>query len=247
MSENRNNNEFSSPPKVLIFGGTGAIGKEICSHYKVRGWDVTVTSRKPFKADDHVFWDVLTPNPSNNEQLTKALKARGQFNAVCWAQGKNCSDSIYDFDLNEHMDLYNANVTYILASLSFLLSGELLAKSSKLCVISSIWQKVSKQNKLSYCVSKSALHGLVLSLATDLAKDGHTINAVLPGVLDTPMTRQNLTEKQIATVLSGTLHNKLPNIGDVAKCVYDLCNPESFSVTGQFVSVDFGFSNAKLI
>ena len=120
MSENRNNSEFSSPPKVLIFGGTGAIGKEICSHYKVRGWDVTVTSRKPFKADDHVFWDVLTPNPSNNEQLTKALKARGQFNAVCWAQGKNCSDSIYDFDLNEHMDLYNANVTYILASLSFL-------------------------------------------------------------------------------------------------------------------------------
>ena len=65
------------------------------------------------------------------------------------------------------MAIYQANVAYILVTLKALLSASLLAPSSRLCIISSIWQKLARQNKLSYTVSKAALQGLVLSAAVE--------------------------------------------------------------------------------
>jgi Dehydrogenases with different specificities (related to short-chain alcohol dehydrogenases) len=64
-------------------------------------------------------------------------------------------------------------------------------------VISSIWQNIARQNKLSYCVTKAALQGLIQSLMIDLGSAGHLVNAVLPGVLDTQMTRNNLLAEQL--------------------------------------------------
>jgi NAD(P)-dependent dehydrogenase (short-subunit alcohol dehydrogenase family) len=93
------------------------------------------------------------------------------YTAVCWAQGANLNDSVHTFDRDKHLDLYEANVVYILVTLKALLDAELLAPAARLCVISSIWQNLARQQKLSYCVSKAALQGLVLSAAADLADD----------------------------------------------------------------------------
>ena len=88
-------------------------------------------------------------------------------------------------------------------------SSERLAGGARLCVISSIWQTSARPNKLSYMVSKAALQGLVLSAATDLAERGILVNAVLPGALDTPMTRQNLTAEQIDRIAGMTKFDRL--------------------------------------
>ncbi|MBT6530416.1 MAG: SDR family oxidoreductase, partial [Betaproteobacteria bacterium] len=124
---------------------------------------------------------------------------------------------------------------------------DVLEKPSRLCIVSSIWQNRARQTKLSYCVTKSALKGVVLSLATDLAIDGHLINAVLPGVLDTPMTQANLRPDQIAHVTEQTKFGRLPTLDDVSSAIYSLCSVKNTGVTGQFVEVDLGFSNVRLI
>ncbi len=129
-----------------------------------------------------------------------------QFDAVVWAQGANCSDDIYTFDLKAHEAVYAANVTYILVSLQVLLRYKLLAPAARLCIISSIWQNLARQNKLSYCITKSALQGLVQSLMVDLGRSGYLVNAVLPGALDTPMTRANLSDEQISRLEGMTLN-----------------------------------------
>jgi NAD(P)-dependent dehydrogenase (short-subunit alcohol dehydrogenase family) len=122
-----------------------------------------------------------------------------------------------------------------------------LASGARLCVISSVWQTVARPNKLSYMVSKAALQGLVLSAATDLAERGILINAVLPGAIDTPMTRQNLTPDQIERVAGMTKFDRLAALGDVAALVAFLCSAANTSITGQFVAVDLGFQNARLV
>ena len=146
-----------------------------------------------------------------------------------------------------HQSMYDANVIYILKSLRNLLSNALLNSSAKLCVISSIWQTIARQNKLSYGITKAAIQGLVLSLANDLAKDGHLINAVLPGVIDTPMTHENLTQAQIDNVKRSTQFNKLPKLEDVAHAVYFLCSKENTGTTGQFIKVDLGYSDVRIV
>lgn len=236
---------INQPEKLLLFGGSGAIGSATAQFFRAQGWKVVVVSRQPQQSvADQICWDPLLQ--SNDEGL-KQVAASGPYDAVCWAQGANVNDSVYSFDLETHEQLYRANVLFVLASMKALLVESALKKPARLCVISSIWQNMARQNKLSYCVTKSALQGLILSAANDLGKEGHLINAVLPGVIDTPMTRQNLSEDQINQVIDSTQFGRLPSLDDVAASVYGLCSKLNTGLTGQFVTVDLGYSHVRVI
>ncbi|PKD38017.1 dTDP-4-dehydrorhamnose reductase [Methylomonas sp. Kb3] len=228
--------------KILVFGGTGTIGAHVCQIFDTKGWQVVIASRKQSALPEHILFD-----PFDDNLNLSALKAAGQFNAVCWAQGMNCNDSVYNVDTDKNIELYKANCLFIVKALNILLNENILAENARLAVISSIWQNIARQDKLSYCMTKSALHGLVLSAATDLARDGYLINAVLPGALDTPMTHQNLAPEQLKKIIDATKFNRLATLEDVTNMVYFLCSPENTGITGQFISADLGFSHVRIV
>jgi 3-oxoacyl-[acyl-carrier protein] reductase len=226
---------------LLLFGASGAIGNVIKSHFLNNGWDIAAATRKKKCEDSSFYFDHRDLGSYKN------LSLNAPYNAICFAQGANNNDSIYDFDINKHLELYEANCLFVISALQYLLQNNLLAENAKICVISSIWQEFARQNKLSYSMSKAALSGLINSASIDLGKDGYLINAVLPGVLDTPMTHKNLGENAIQNVLRGTLFNSLPKIENIASLTYYLCSSENNSITGQSIAVDLGFCNAKII
>jgi|UniRef100_UPI00404A9417 3-oxoacyl-[acyl-carrier protein] reductase len=230
---------------LLLFGASGQIGQAVKREFASKGWDiVSIIRTKTQQFNDNISWDVLQDTSGPPLEL---LNMERKFDAVCWAQGANLNDSIYDFSIDRHRAIYDVNVSYTLIALSKLLDSDMLKKPARLSVISSIWQELSKQDKLSYSVTKSALRGLVLSLANDMAKDGHLINAILPGVLDTHMTRINLLPKQIRAVEQATNFKRLPTLDDVARSVFFLSSLENTGITGQFIKVDLGFSNVRSI
>lgn len=230
--------------KILLFGGTGAIGGAISDYFRNKHWRVYPVTRRKSGQLDVISWNPLDDADTSG---AAAVSASGPFDAVCWAQGANCSDSVYSFDRNAHLGIYAANVLYVLQSLNVLLKNNALTKPARLCIISSIWQHMARQEKLSYCVTKAALQGLVLSAANDLGRDGHLVNAVLPGVIDTPMTRRSLLPEQIERVAGSTQFGRLPTLADVAGAVFDLCSPTNTGITGQFINVDLGFSHVRIV
>lgn len=233
--------------RLLLFGATGAIGDAILRAAIARGWQVTGVSRKTPETlpEGSVSW--IAADPLDVSFRAEQLASGGPYDGVCWAQGANLNDSVYDVDARRHLEIYNANCTYILVTLQALLQVGLLGRGARLCVISSIWQEMARQNKLSYCMSKAALRGLVLSAAADLAKDGHCINAVLPGALDTPMTRRNLSAEQIERLESATQFGRLPQLDDVASMACFFCSEENTGTTGQFIAVDLGYSRVRIV
>jgi 3-oxoacyl-[acyl-carrier protein] reductase len=227
---------------LLLFGASGAIGGAIRTHFEGLGWRVVGAGRRAQPgAGADIAYDPLTAADG------KALTSAAPYDAVCWAQGANGNDSVYNVDIAKHRALYEANCLFVVQSLQHLLAHKLLAKPARLCVISSIWQEMARQEKLSYCMTKAALKGLVLSAAADLARDGHLINAVLPGVLDTPMTRANLTPAQIAVFENATGFKRLPQLADVAHAVESVLSARNHSITGQFIEVDLGFSHVRIV
>ncbi len=230
--------------RLLVFGASGAIGAAIVEHAVKRGWQVTgVARRQPAALPAGV--DFLAYDPASSADA--AFTALEPFDAVCWSQGANLNDSIETVDTAKHLEIYQANCVYILQTLQALLKLGKLRAPAKLCIISSIWQNLARQNKLTYCMTKAALQGLVLSAAADLAAHGHLVNAVLPGALETPMTRKNLATAQIEAIERSTLFNRLSSLADVSSAVLYLCSPENTGLTGQFLTADLGFSHVRIV
>ncbi len=232
--------------RSLIFGASGSIGKALAKWFLVHDWEVTAIARSISPMDaksggDWISWDPFSENKGIPNEICQP------FNAIVWAQGQNLNDNIHTFDVASHEDIYRVNVVYIMKTLHALLAHGSLAAPSRLCVISSIWQNIARQNKLSYTVSKSALQGLVQSLAIDLGREGHLVNAVLPGALDTPMTHANLSMEQVSNLEALTPLGKLPTLEDVSNMVGFLCSAENTGITGQFIAADRGFSYARIL
>lgn len=226
--------------KVLLFGAGGALGSAIATHLSREGfavytagttrWD-GATTHLTLCYEDTCHADSFTPLPD--------------LDAVVWAQGLNCSDTVECFNAEDLQRLLQGNVMFIASSLQALLSAGKLRASSRLAVVSSIWQLESRPGKFSYTVSKAALQGLVKSAALDLGSNGILINAVLPGVVDTPMTRNHLSAEQIAVITSQSALGRLPEPADIASAVAFLVSPANRAITGQFLTVDAGFIGLK--
>lgn len=232
--------------RFLVFGASGAIGSALVTSAAARGWDVTAVARHTpdlSNATNGFAYDPLDGSNFDDSSLARTEP----FDAVCWAQGANINDSISDVDLEKHLEIYRANCLYVLASLQGLVRANKLRAPARLCVISSIWQNLARQSKLTYCMTKAAVEGMVLSLSTDLASDGHLVNAVLPGALETPMTRRNLSAEQIDRLTAATQFGRLPSLEDVSAAVLFLCSPENTGITGQFIAADLGFSRVRIV
>ncbi len=172
-----------------------------------------------------------------------ALDAGAPYSAVCWAQGANLADSVFDLEAERHMALYRVNCLFILESLRVLLDRDLLAQRARLVVVSSIWQCIARQGKLSYSMTKAALGGLVRAASVDLAVRGVMINAVLPSVLDTPMTAAQLSPAQVRGIEGATGFGRLTTLDDVVAAIEFLASERNTGITGQSLTVDLGFSH----
>jgi 3-oxoacyl-[acyl-carrier protein] reductase len=225
---------------ALLFGAGGALGSAIHATLESQGFQVfTAGARTGADPRSHLQLPYDQPPPSGIFAALPLLET------VVWAQGLNCSDAITGFELSDLQRLWQANVVFIASSLEALLHANKLQPGSRLAVVSSIWQLESRPGKLSYTISKAALQGLVKSCALDLGARGILINAVLPGVVDTPMTRSHLTADQISAITAQTALHRLAEPADIAEAVAFLVSRANRAITGQFLTVDAGFIGLK--
>ena len=220
--------------KAIVFGANGYLGKSIVNDLLLKGFDVSTTSR------DSKETDFQTKNG-----FAQIIDSGLKFNACVWAQGQNANDTLESATSFEA--IIDANLTFTINSLRALLENNLLSDNARMVVISSVWQSLSRTNKFSYSVSKSAVEGLVNSFIADYSPRGYSMNAVLPGVVDTPMTRSNLSNEQIKKIEHETPAGKLVSAANVAKTVSWLASPESIGVNGQFIRIDNGWSQIRAI
>ena len=72
-------------------------------------------------------------------------------------------------------------------------------------------------------------------------------NKILPGVIDTPMTRGVLTEKQVLSVGERTSFGRLVRPEELANVIFFLCSDLNSCITGQSIVADLGFANVRPI
>ena len=222
---------------ALVVGGFGALGWAIAANLEAAGTRVLRASRSPHaEMPDTVTLD--------DEEAFRGLPV---LQAVVWAQGVNVNDRADTHESEDFSRMFDVNVALVARQLRTLMAAKRLDRGARLVVLSSIWEDVARPGKFSYTVSKAAVGGLVRAAALDLAPQGILVNAVLPGVVDTPMTRAMLSPAQIEQVEAATGFGRMVTPEDVANLVGYLCSPHNTGVTGQSIVVDLGFSVGHLV
>jgi 3-oxoacyl-[acyl-carrier protein] reductase len=89
-----------------------------------------------------------------------------------------------------------------------------------------------------YSVAKLAVNGLVISLARELGPLNIRINAIAPGMTDTPAFRQNTPEQWIQMGLAQLAIKRFATPQDHANAIKFLLSDEASFITGQILPID---------
>jgi NAD(P)-dependent dehydrogenase (short-subunit alcohol dehydrogenase family) len=119
-------------------------------------------------------------------------------------------------------------------------------KSGKIVNISSRAWLGNNMGQSNYTASKAGIVGLTRVLALELGYYNVNVNAVAPGLIDTPLT-QALSEEVMQKLISAQPTKKMGKPDDIANAVSFLVSEKSNFITGQIIHVDGGRSIGSTI
>jgi NAD(P)-dependent dehydrogenase (short-subunit alcohol dehydrogenase family) len=101
------------------------------------------------------------------------------------------------------------------------------------------------RERTAYCAAKAGLVMFGKALAMDLAADGIRVNAICPGIIDTPLFRASYEgapdpEAELARILDRYLIRRPGHPDDIAQAALYLTSDASSFVTGAALAVDGG-------
>ncbi|KIL42221.1 short-chain dehydrogenase [Gordoniibacillus kamchatkensis] len=107
--------------------------------------------------------------------------------------------------------------------------------------ISSATTRIAFPNVLAYSMTKGAVNTLTLTLAKQLGARGITVNAILPGIIDTDMNAATLQDPEGRKFAAGlSVFGRWGETGDVADIAAFLASPDSRWMTGQLLDASGG-------
>jgi 3-oxoacyl-[acyl-carrier protein] reductase len=105
----------------------------------------------------------------------------------------------------------------------------------RIVTITSVAGLLGNRGQVNYAAAKAGLHGATKSLALEVASRGITVNAVAPGLIESPMIAEYFSPERIKQLVP------LGRVGrpdEVAATVGFLCSDRAGYISGQFISVD---------
>ncbi|HRD68837.1 MAG TPA: SDR family oxidoreductase [Legionella sp.] len=223
----------------LIIAASSAIGQSVVAMLKSQGDTVFTTARDNQKIQPDALLDA-TDFDAMKEVFTKA----GPVDGVVNCSGSLMLRSAHTTSKEQYYDVINASLTTSFATIHA--AGLHMKTGGSVVLISSAAALTGIANHEAIAAAKAGIIGLAQSAAATYAGINLRINVVAPGMTETPLTSQ-LMSNAMALNASKSMHalNRIGHPEDIARAIVFLLNPENNWITGQVLAVDGGLSRVR--
>ena len=110
--------------------------------------------------------------------------------------------------------------------------------------VGSLASELAWADHAAYAASKAGVLALTRTAAVELAPQGIRVNAVVPSMIETPMTAHDLPalHAERAYVKAASLQHRVGTADEVAAAVHFLASDDCAYLTGQILMVDGGLT-----
>ena len=147
--------------------------------------------------------------------------------------------SIAKMTVDEWRSVLDVNLSGVFHCCKFGL--EIMLNGGSIVCVGSLAAKIGFHGQSNYAAAKAGVHAMVRVLARECATRSIRVNAVAPGVIDTPMMSQ-VSEAARDELSKCIALGRLGRPSDVADAVLFLCSPLASYITGHVLEVDGGFA-----
>jgi 3-oxoacyl-[acyl-carrier protein] reductase len=236
---------------ALVTGSSRGIGAEVLTRFAAAGATCVL----------HYWDDPGGQNKADAEALAAKLKATaipadvrdaGQVEAMMKRVQAECGGldvlvnnagilrdrTIKKMTGDEWQSVIDTNLTGVFHGCKY--GAEVLRDGGRIVNVASVAGLVGFHGQANYAAAKAGVIGMTRSLAKELARRKITVNAVAPGVVQTPMLGE-IKPEVMAEYLKQIPLGRLADPADVANVILFLASEDTSYVTGQVIPVTGGW------
>ncbi|MFM9885011.1 MAG: 3-oxoacyl-ACP reductase FabG [Burkholderiales bacterium] len=237
--------------RALVTGGSGAIGSAICHALAQAGLHVTVHAnanaaraeeiaaaiRRTGGLADVIVFDVADVN-AVAARMAEILAA-GPIQVLVNNAGVHRDGVMAGMSHATWRSVIDVSLDGFFNVTQPLLLPMLRTRWGRIINIASIAGVMGNRGQTNYAAAKAGLIGATKSLALECASRGVTVNAVAPGIIDSPMIEQAFPPERIKAIVPMQRAGK-PE--EVAELVAFLASDRAGYISGQVIGINGGMA-----
>ena len=246
-------------PSYVVVGASGGIGSEVCRRLAVRGANLLLAGRDVAKlealaselrglnaaADYHPHPLDATKSAEVDAAFAAAVERFGTLAGVTNLVGSILLKPAHltsDDEFEQTLTLNLRTAFYVLRAAA----KAMLTTGGSVVLASTVATRIGLANHEAIAAAKGGVNGLVLAAAASYAGRNIRVNAVAPGLVDTPLAAK-ITGSELALKASTAMHplGRIGRPADVANVVALLLDPANSWLTGQVIGIDGGLGSVR--
>jgi len=237
---------------AVVVGATSGIGRALACGLAEAGADVVATGRRQQLVEDiaahleargrrTLRQPCDVSDPASLTRLRDAcLDAFGRIDIVVAAAGITKRVPTLEMADEDWSAIVETNLTGTMRTFRAFAAPMLAQKAGRLIAIASLGSFLGLHEVAAYTASKAGVAGLTRALAVEWARHNITVNAIVPGVLETDLNRRILEGPRGQEFLMRTPMGRFGRVDEVVGAAVYLASDAAAFVTGQLLAVDGG-------
>ncbi|RME22259.1 MAG: SDR family oxidoreductase [Deltaproteobacteria bacterium] len=238
---------------VVVTGGGRGVGAATARRFKELGYRVTVMARTRAEIEglaDEIGAYAVRIDVGDPASVEAAFMAAGPVDVLVNNAGMVRPSPVTKTDVRVWEEHLKVNLTGAFLCALKVLPGMISRQRGRIINVAGTTGLTGVPNLAALCASKHGLVGFTRALAVEVGHKGVTVNAICPGFVDTPSTRENLevlAEKQgteldalIESLKARNPQNRLFTPEEVAEAITWLASPGSQAINGAIITMDGG-------